>query len=225
MQNSSIEISYKNSSILMPPPLPPNRSTIEGFSSFKTILSHKSLNYSRSPRKTTSFTKLTSEELSQTKSYRYAPLTKYYNHKNMINQRKNSEINKIENLTKIYINNNSNKININKKFIEQEKPTIEKEIQGFVDYLINYINFIFSLGFDKYTLRNIIALKDKIEVRYFDYKNKGLKQEYFIECLMEMQTELIAFISRYNDKIIYDKFGNIKSIDIDENRQFFSLFT
>lgn len=41
---------------------------------------------------------------------------------------------------------------------------------------------------------------------------------------MKMQNELIAFISKYNDQLIYDKYGNNKSIINDENKDFFSLF-
>ena len=81
-----------------------------------------------------------------------------------------------------------------------------------------------SLGFDKYKMRNTIALKAKIEVRYSDFINQGLKKEYFIDCLMKMQNELIAFISKYNDQLIYDKNGNNKSITNEENKDFFSLF-
>ena len=162
MQNSSIDISIKNSSILMPPPLPPNKSLIEGLSSFKTMISHKSFNLSKSPVKTKSLTKFTSEELSQTMSFKYIPMTKYYNNKTNKNQRKNSEINKNENLTKIY--SRVNTINMNKKFIEQDKPKDEQEINGFVDNLLDYINFICSIGYDKFTLRNIIALKEDTEI-------------------------------------------------------------
>ena len=223
--NSITETSIKNDSILMPPPLPPNKSILGGVSSsFNTILSYKSLNLSKSPVKTRSFTKLPSEDLSQTNSYRYAPFTNYcnINSSNCFHFRKNSENNKNENLNNIY--NDSNKIILNQKFIEQEQPKNEKDIKDFVNNLLNYINSICSLGFEKYKMRNIVALKAKIEVRYLDYNNQGLKKEYFIECLMKMQSELIAFISKYNDQLIYDKNGNNKSIINDENKDFFSLF-
>ena len=73
-------------------------------------------------------------------------------------------------------------------------------------------------------MRNLVGLKSKIEVRNDDYINQGLKKEYYIDCLMKMQSELIAFICKYNDQLIYDKNGNKKSIVIDENKDFFSLF-
>ncbi len=41
---------------------------------------------------------------------------------------------------------------------------------------------------------------------------------------MKMQSELISFICKYNDQLIYDKNGNLKSIINDENKDFFSLF-
>ena len=210
----------------MPPPLPPNKSILGGVSSsFNTYLSYKSFNLSKSPIKTRSNTKLPSEDLSQTNSYRYVPFANYYNlnnSSNSINLRKNSECNRNENLNSVY--NDSNKIVLTQKFTEQEQPKNEKDIKNFVKNLLNYINSICSLGFEKYKLRNIIQLKAKIEVRYFDFINQGLKKEYFIDCLMKMQNELIAFISKYNDQLIYDKKGNNKSIINDENKDFFSLF-
>ena len=223
--NSLADISIKNESILMPPPLPPNKSILGGVSSsFNTYLSYKSFNLSKSPIKTRSNTKLPSEDLSITNSYRYVPFTNYYhpnNSPNSINIRKNSDLSsKSENLNSIY--NDSNKVILNQKFTEQEQPKNEKDIKDFVNNLLNYINFVCSLGFDKYKIRNIIALKAKIEVRHLDYINQGLKKEYYIDCLMKMQNELIAFISKYNDQLIYDKHGNNKSID--ENKDFFSLF-
>ena len=224
--NSLTETSIKNDSILMPPPLPPNKSILGGVSSsFNTYLSYKSFNLSKSPIKTRSNTKLPSEDLSQTNSYRYAPFTSYCNQNNLsncTNLRKNSESNKTENLNNIY--NDSNKIVLNQKYIEQEQPKNEKDIKDFVNNLLNYINIINSLGFDKYKIRNIVQLKAKIEVRYLDFISQGLKKEYFIDCLMKMQNELIAFISKYNDQLIYDKNGNNKSITNDENKDFFSLF-
>ena len=224
--NSLTDMSIKNESVLMPPPLPPNKSIIGGISSsFNTYLSYKSFNLSKSPIKTKSITKLPSEDLSQTNSYKYMPFTNYYhqnNTSNCINSRKNSDSNKNENLNNIY--NDNNKIILNQKFTEQDQPKSDKEIKDFVNNLLNYINGICSNGFDKYKIRNIMALKAKIEVRHFDYINQGLKKEYYIDCLMKMQNELIAFISKYNDQLIYDKHGNIKSIINDENKDFFSLF-
>ena len=73
-------------------------------------------------------------------------------------------------------------------------------------------------------MRNLVFLKVKIETRNFDYIKQALKKEYYIDCLMKMQNELIAFICKYNDELIYDKNGNKKSIIIDENKDFFSLF-
>ena len=67
-----------------------------------------------------------------------------------------------------------------------------------------------------------MVLKAKIEVRNIDYINSGLKKEYYIDCLMKMQSELIAFICKYNEQLIYDKNGNSKSVAIDENKDFFS---
>ena len=217
--------SVKNDSELMPPPLPLNKSILGGASStFNSYLSYKSFNLSKSPIKTKSITKF-SEDLSQTNSYKNVPFTNYYqtNSPNLVSQGKISENSKEENLNNIY-NDTNNKITLNQKFIEQEVPKNEKDIKDFVNNLLNYIDVICSLGFDKYKLRNIIALKSKIEVRYYDYLNQGLKKDYYIDSLMKMQTELIAFISRYNDKLIFDKYGNDKSIINDDNSDFFKLF-
>ena len=100
--SSFTEMSSKNND--MPPPYPPNKSLIGGISSsFNTYLSYKSLNLSKSPIKTN--TKILSEELSQTNSYKNSSYSNYYNHINNFNflySRKNSEINKNENLSNIY---------------------------------------------------------------------------------------------------------------------------
>ena len=218
------EMSSKNND--MPPPYPPNKSLIGGISSsFNTYLSYKSLNLSKSPIKTN--TKILSEELSQTNSYKNLSLYSNYNNNNINNfnylfSRKNSENNKNENLANIY--NDSNKIILNKKYIEKEEPKNDEEIKIFVEELLGYINYIISLKIDKYKIRNLIALKAKIEVRNYDYNNSGLKKDYYIDCLMKMQSELIAFICKYNEQLIYDKNGKKKSIIIDENNDFFSLF-
>ena len=156
--------------------------------------------------------KLTSEDLSQTNSYRNLSIPNSYHHfNNLYITRKSSDINKNENLANIY--SDSNKITLNKKFIEKEQPKSEDEIKQFVNNMLEYINYIISLNFEKYKMRNLVGLKSKIEVRNDDYINQGLKKEYYIDCLMKMQSELI-----------YDKNGNKKSIVIDENKDFFSLF-
>jgi hypothetical protein len=220
--SSFTEMSSKNND--MPPPYPPNKSLIGGISSsFNTYLSYKSLNLSKSPIKTN--TKILSEELSQTNSYKNSSYSNYYNHINNFNflySRKNSEINKNENLSNIY--NDDNKIILKKKYIKKEEPKTDEEIKIFVDELLEYINYIESLKVDKYKIRNLMVLKAKIEVRNIDYINSGLKKEYYIDCLMKMQSELIAFICKYNEQLIYDKNGNSKSVAIDENKDFFSLF-
>jgi len=220
--SSFTEMSSKNND--MPPPYPPNKSLIGGISSsFNTYLSYKSLNLSKSPIKTN--TKILSEELSQTNSYKNSSYSNYYNHINNFNflySRKNSEINKNENLSNIY--NDDNKIILTKKYIKKEEPKTDEEIKIFVDELLEYINYIESLKVDKYKIRNLMVLKAKIEVRNIDYINSGLKKEYYIDCLMKMQSELIAFICKYNEQLIYDKNGNSKSVAIDENKDFFSLF-
>ena len=220
--SSFTEMSSKNND--MPPPYPPNKSLIGGISSsFNTYLSYKSLNLSKSPIKTN--TRILSEELSQTNSYKNLSYSNYYNQINNFNflySRKNSEINKNENLSNIY--NDNNKIILTKKYIKKEEPKTDEEIKIFVEELLEYINYIESLKVDKYKIRNLMVLKAKIEVRNIDYINSGLKKEYYIDCLMKMQSELIAFICKYNEQLIYDKNGNSKSVAIDENKDFFSLF-
>ena len=220
--NSLIETSIKNYSYFTPPAPLANKSIVGGVSSsFNTYLSYKSYNLSKSPIKTN--TKLTSEDFSQTNSYRNLSFPNYYNHINTFYlTRKSSDINKNENLSNIY--SDSNKIILNKKYIEKEQPKTEEEIKEFVDNLLEYINYIISLKYDKYKMRNLVFLKVKIETRNFDYIKQALKKEYYIDCLMKMQNELIAFICKYNDELIYDKNGNKKSIIIDENKDFFSLF-
>ena len=215
--NSLIETSMKNGSYFTPPAPLVNKSIVGGVSSsFNTYLSYKSYNLSKSPIKTN--TKLASEDFSQTNSYRNLSFPNY----NFYLTRKSSDINKNENLANIY--SDANKIILNKKYIEKEQPKSEDEIKDFVENLLEYINYIISLKFDKYKMRNLVVLKAKIEVRNFDYIKQALKKEYYIDCLMKMQNELIAFICKYNEQLIYDKNGNKKSIIIDENKDFFSLF-
>ena len=220
ISNSLNETSIKDESCFTPPAPKVNKSTVE--SSFNTYMSYKSYNLSKSPLKTN--TKLTSEDFSQTNSYRNLSFPNYYyNHMNYFyHTRKSSDLNKNENLANIYSDNN--KIILNKKFIEREQPQSKEDIKEFVNNLLEYINYITSLKYDKYKMRNLVALKAKIEVRNEDFNNLGLKKEYFIDCLMKMQSELIAFICKYNEQLICDKNGNKKSIIIDEKQDFFSLF-
>ena len=220
--NSLIETSIKNVSYFTPPAPLVNKSIVGGVSSsFNTIMSYKSFNLSKSPMKTN--TKLASEDFSQTNSSRNLSFPTFYNNiNNFYLTRKSSDINKNENLANIY--SDTNKIVLNKKYIEKEQPKNEEEIKEFVDDLLEYINYIISLKYDKYKMRNLIFLKTKIEVRNFDYIKQALKKEYFIDCLMKMQNELIAFICKYNEQLIYDKNGNKKSIIIDEKKDFYSIF-
>ena len=165
--NSLIETSIKNYSYFTPPAPLANKSIVGGVSSsFNTYLSYKSYNLSKSPIKTN--TKLTSEDFSQTNSYRNLSFPNYYNHiNNFYLTRKSSDINKNENLANIY--NDSNKIVLNKKYIEKEQPKTEEEIKEFVENLLEYINYIISLKYDKYKMRNLVVLKVKIETRNVDY--------------------------------------------------------
>ena len=222
ISNSLIENSIKNSSCFKPPAPLVNKSIVGGVSSsFNTYMSYKSFNLSKSPMKTNS--KLVSEDFSQTNSYRNLSFPTFYNHiNNCYLTRKSSDINKNENLVNIY--SDTNKIVLNKIYIEKEQPKSEEEIKDFVDNLLEYINYIISLKYDKYKMKNLVSIKAKIEVRNFDYIKQALKKEYFIDCLMKMQNELIAFICKYNEQLIYDKNGNKKSIIIDEKKDFFSIF-
>ena len=115
-------------------------------------------------------TKLASEDFSQTNSSRNLSFPTFYNNiNNFYLTRKSSDINKNENLVNIY--SDTNKIVLNKKYIEKEQPKNEEEIKEFVDDLLEYINYIISLKYDKYKMRNLIFLKTKIEVRNF-WSNK-----------------------------------------------------
>jgi len=67
------------------------------------------------------------------------------------------------------------------------KPTNVQEIKFFVDNLQIYIK-------DNDFGSSLLFLKIKLQTRYNDYKNKGLRTSYFKESLIKMQKELISKI-------------------------------
>lgn len=66
-------------------------------------------------------------------------------------------------------------------------PKDNKEIKYFVNNIFTYIN-------DHEYDSNMQLLKIKLQTRFNDFKNKGLKVDYFKECLEKMQKELISRI-------------------------------
>jgi hypothetical protein len=87
--------------------------------------------------------------------------------------------------------NNCNSHPVYKQFIKLPMPANKKEIKAFV---LNMISYIGDHEFDL----NLAHLKIKIQTRDNDYRNKALNLEYFKECLMKMQSELLARICMNN---------------------------
>lgn len=74
-----------------------------------------------------------------------------------------------------------------RQFAKLPAPGDKNEIKIFVNNLMSYIA-------EHESDTSLVVLKIKLQTRYNDYKNKGLKQEYFKEHLVKMQRELISRI-------------------------------
>ncbi len=71
------------------------------------------------------------------------------------------------------------------------KPENLQEIKYFVENMLLYMK-------DNDAHSSLIFLKIKLQTRYNDYKNKGLRTKYFKDRLMKMQKELISKIYQYS---------------------------
>jgi hypothetical protein len=80
-----------------------------------------------------------------------------------------------------------------KNFSKLPPPKNKKEVKIFVDNLLTYIS---EHEFDS----SMLILKIKIQTRDNDYKNKGLKFDYYRDSLVKMQRELISRICMYNEE-------------------------
>ncbi len=89
-------------------------------------------------------------------------------------------------------NTNNSKSNF-KKFSKLPPPSNKKETKAFVDNILKYIN---EHEFDS----SLLVLKIKVQTRDNDYKNSGLKFDYYKESLMKMQNELISRICMYHEE-------------------------
>jgi hypothetical protein len=72
-------------------------------------------------------------------------------------------------------------------------PKNKKEIKIFVNNLLQYISLH---EFDS----PLLVLKIKIQTRDNDFKNKGLKIEYYRESLIKMQKELVSRICMFHEE-------------------------
>lgn len=106
--------------------------------------------------------------------------------------------NNIQRLKKNLIDSNNNmekEFNNIIKFNKLPPPKNKKEIKVFVDNLIYYLNYLLSSsviikGNNKLS-DEFLIMKYKIEIRYNDYRNHGLLENYFINILNHNQEELI----------------------------------
>ena len=78
-----------------------------------------------------------------------------------------------------------------KQFIKLPTPMKKREIKAFASNLLGYIS---EHEFDS----SLVCLKIKIQTRHNDYRNKALNLDYYKECLIKMQNELLARICLYN---------------------------
>jgi len=83
---------------------------------------------------------------------------------------------------------------IYKQYIKLPVPNKKREIKAFVANLLTYIS---NHEFDSI----LQFLKIKIQTRDNDHRNKALDFEYYKECLMKMQNELIARICMNNKNL------------------------
>lgn len=116
--------------------------------------------------------------------------------RNLIEEKVNESKNNLHNTQHNSGNNsneNLNKINLYKNFSKLPPPKNKKEVRMFVN---NMMSYICHHEFDS----NLLILKIKIQTRDNDYKNKGLKFDYFSDCLGKMQRELITRICMFHEE-------------------------
>lgn len=82
---------------------------------------------------------------------------------------------------------------IYKTFQKLPPPQNKKEVKLFVS---NMLTYICEHEFDS----NLLILKIKIQTRDNDFKNKGLKFDYYRDSLLKMQRELITRICMFNEE-------------------------
>ena len=105
---------------------------------------------------------------------------------------------------------NNNYINDFKKYTKFPKPKCKKEITIFVNNIIGYINYLIefysnsSIKDKEKEISDLDIIKIRIETRYNDYRNKGLKEDYFISCLSKEQEDFINKISSINNSKLED---------------------
>jgi hypothetical protein len=90
-----------------------------------------------------------------------------------------------------------------KPFKKLPPPNTKSEIKAYVNNICSYIN---QHEFDT----SLSNLKIRLQTRFNDFKNQGLKEEYFKDCLEKMQGEVISRICMMSDfKKIEDGNNNI----------------
>jgi len=91
------------------------------------------------------------------------------------------------------------------------KPSNNQEIKHFVENMLFYMK-------DKDNCNDVhnslVFLKIKLQTRYNDYKNKGLRTCYFMDSLIKMQKELISKIYQYCGMNAVFENGNINPLKI-----------
>jgi hypothetical protein len=78
-----------------------------------------------------------------------------------------------------------------KVFYSLQKPDSYKEIKYYVNNMLNYIH-------ENDISSNLMLFKVKLQTRFNDYKNNGLRKKYFVDSLVKMQNELISKIYQYS---------------------------
>lgn len=94
-----------------------------------------------------------------------------------------------------------------KKYTKFPIPKCKKEITIFVNNIIGYINYLTdyinnSIIKDKEKeIDDLDTIKIQLQTRYNDYRNKGLKEDYFISCLNKVQDDFILKIASIKNNL------------------------
>lgn len=199
---SKIEISNVKDAILMPPPKAPTKSRSDTSEELRRNLIETAANLHDNSILHEELSKIINREetssYDSTNKYKNYPSINFHLIHDNYNSISDDDLPNDINNRMEKLKNNLAEYDNKKSFIPFKKlslPNSKRQIKYFVENLIDYLN--------KYDYDNsLMLLKIKIVTRYNDFKNKGLKQDYFKECLFKMQNELIDKISPQNEEMV-----------------------
>lgn len=208
---SKIEISNVKDAILMPPPKAPTKSRSDTSEELRRNLIETVANIHDNTVLQEELSKIANREetlsYDSTIKHKNYPSINFHLVQDNYNSISDDDLpndfnNRMENL-KNNLTEYAGK-RVYKQYKKLPLPNNKRQIKDFVENIINYLN---NYDYDN----SLMLLKIKIVTRYNDFKNKGLKPDYFKECLMKMQNELTEKIcSKSEDMIITEDFQLIK---------------